>query len=118
MDMKEQSAKIRHLGDLEEIKKLLRKYQYWLCKQDYENIVERCFARKTAGVRMEASESGVYKGSEGIRRFFFETVGSLRERPGGFTMHMAVGPVIEIAKDGKTAKSIWFSPGCAGYKWI
>ena len=118
MTLEELETRIKHLEDLEEIKKLQRKYQYWLFKQDYEKIVERCFARKTPGIRMEASDSGVYRESQGIRRFFFETVGSLKDRPGGFTMHMAVGPVIEIARDGKTAKSIWFSPGCAGDKWI
>jgi hypothetical protein len=33
-------------------------------------------------------------------------------------MHLACDPVIEVAADGKTAKSVWLSPGCAGDKWI
>jgi hypothetical protein len=45
-------------------------------------------------------------------------VGQQQTRPGGFTMHMAVGPVIEIAGDGKTARSIWFSPGCTSRLWV
>lgn len=114
MNLEELYAKVKHLENLEEIKKLQRKYQYWLYKQDYEKIVERCFAQKTPGIRMEASDSGVFKGIEGIKRFFLESMGALRNKPGAFTMHLAVGPIIEIAKDGKTAKSIWFSPGCAG----
>ena len=114
MNLEELYAKVKHLEDLEEIKKLQRRYQYWLFKQDYENIVERCFAQKTPGASMEASDSGVYKGTEGIKRFFFELIGgAVSKRKGAFIMHLAVGPVIEIAKDGKTAKSIWFSPGCA-----
>jgi hypothetical protein len=108
---------VQYLFDLEEIKKLQRKYQYWLFKQDYAKIIA-CFARKTPGVRMEASDSGVFKGREGVERFFSKVVGLQKTRPGGFTMHLAVGPVIEIAGDGKTAQSIWFSPGCAGRLWV
>lgn len=111
MNLDELYTKVKHLEDLEEIKKLQRKYQYWLYIQEYEKIVERCWAQKTPGVSMEASDSGVFKGKDGIKRFFLEFMGSLRKKPGAFTMHLAVGPVIEVAKDGKTAKSIWFSPG-------
>ena len=117
MDMEDLYRKVSYLENLESIKKMQRKYQYWLFKQDYEKIVE-CFAQKTPGVRMEASDSGVFKEYEGVKRFFFEMVGKQRQIPGGFTMHMASGPVIEIAGDGQTAQSIWFSPGCAGDKWI
>jgi hypothetical protein len=117
MDASELGRKVQYLFDLEEIKKLQRKYQYWLFKQDYEKIIAS-FARKTPGVRMEASDSGVFKGHEGVERFFYKMVGQQKNRPGGFTMHMAVGPVIEIAKDGKTARSVWFSPGCAGSMWV
>ena len=118
MNLEELYTKVKHLEELEEIKKLQCKYQYWLFKQDYEKIVERCFAQQTPGISMEASDSGVYKGNVGIKRFFLETMGALRKQPGGFTIHMAVGPVIEIAKDGKTARGIWFSPGCGGTLWV
>lgn len=88
--------KVQYLIDLEEIKKLQRKYQYWLFKQDYDRIIAS-FARKTLGVRMEASDSGVFKGREGVERFFYKIVGEQKAKPGGFTMHMAVRPVIEVA---------------------
>ncbi len=117
MDTEELGRKVQHLLDLEEIKKLQRKYQYWLFKQDYKKIVES-FAKKAPGIRMEASDSGIFKGREGVERFFYKMVGQQKTRPGGFTMHLAVGPVIEIAGDGKTAQSIWFTPGCAGNLWI
>ena len=53
MNLEELYARVKRLEELEEIKKLQRKYQYWLFKQDYEKIVERCFAQKTPGVRMD-----------------------------------------------------------------
>ena len=77
MDLDELYAKIKHIEDLEEIKKLQGKYQYWLFKQEYEKIVERCFAQKTPGVTMEASDSGAFKGIEGTRWFY--------NAPGGWT---------------------------------
>ena len=117
MDAIELNRKVQYLFDLEEIKKLQRRYQYWLFKQDYEKIIGS-FARQTPGVRMEASDSGVFKGREGVERFFYKVVGQQKAKPGGFTMHMAVSPIIEIAKDGKTAKSVWFSPGCGARLWI
>jgi hypothetical protein len=118
VNLKDLAAKIQRLEDLEEIKKLQRKYQYWLYKQDFEKIVENCFARKTPGVTMEASDSGIFKGMEGVKRFFLGLMRKGMDKPGSFTMHLAVGPVIEIAGDGKTARSIWFSPGCGGNKWV
>jgi hypothetical protein len=111
------AKKVQYLIDLEEIKKLQCKYQYWLFKQDYDKVIE-CFAEKTPGVRMEASDSGVFRGREGVKRFFTKVVALQKSRPGGFTMHLAAGPVIEVAGDGKTAQSIWFSPGCTARLWV
>jgi hypothetical protein len=31
--------------------------------------------------------------------------------------HCLTSPVIQVAKDGKTAKAIWFSPGVEGNQW-
>ena len=41
MDTDELGRKVQYLIDLEEIKKLQRKYQYWLFKQDYEKTKTR-----------------------------------------------------------------------------
>ena len=114
MNLEELYEKVKHIEEVEEIKRLQRKYQYWLTKQDFEKIVERCFAQKTPGVSIEASDSGIYRETEGIKRFFLQFMDKLRHTQGAFTMHLAVAPIIEIAKDGKTARGIWFSPGCAG----
>ena len=100
MNLEELSAKVKQIEELEEIKKLQRKYQYWLNKQDFEKIVERCFARKTPGVSIEASDSGVYKETDGIRKFFLQFMDKLRHTQGAFTIHLAVAPIIEIAKAG------------------
>jgi hypothetical protein len=114
MNLEELNKKVQYLADMEEIKQLQNRYQYWLFKQDWEKVVERCFVTKTPGARMEASDSGVFKEIEGIKRFFLDHMARLSFKKGFFTMHMAVDPVIEIAKNGQSAKGIWFTPGCFG----
>ncbi len=111
MSVDELEARIARLEDLEEIKKLQSQYVHLLFRQEYQLIVERIFAQEDPDVSIEASDSGVFKGREGIGRFFLQAMASEKETPGFFTMHMAVNPVIEVAKDGKKAKAIWFSPG-------
>lgn len=113
MNLEELSAKISRMEDLEAIKKLQNTYQYYLFKEDYEKIAANMFSETMPDVSIEASDSGIYRGKEGINRFFHKFMGFLKVTRGAFTMHMALGPVIEIAEDGKTAKGIWFSPGCA-----
>jgi hypothetical protein len=116
MDLEELNRKVGYLTDMEEIKQLQARYQYWLCTMDYEKIAERCFARKTPGVQIEASDSGVYREKEGIERFCRTFMAMLRTKPGAMAVHTAMAPVIEIAKDGCSAKGLWFSVGFYGAK--
>jgi len=113
-------ATLEELKNVREIERLVGKYIYWLHIQDYENILEHVWAKKAPDVTLEASDSGLFKGQASVRRFYAAdgVVGALSKIKCGFTMHMACSPIIEVAKDGKTAKSIWQSPGCAGDKWI
>jgi len=115
------AVRLQKAEDLLEIQQLQSQYAYWLFTQQYEQITEHSFAQHAEGVGIEFSDSGVYKGIEGVRRIFkaFEATRSI---PGFFTMHMTVNPYIVIAQDGKSAKSVWMSPGAAGNhaaaRWI
>ena len=62
---------------------------------------------------------GYYLGIEGVRKCYLEDHGD-RSDPmvqaspifkGGMMMHAMDTAVIEVAKDGKTAKGVWLSPG-------
>jgi hypothetical protein len=112
----ELNRKIDYLTDLEQIKQLQGRYQYWLCTMDYEKIADRCFAQKTPGVQIEASDSGVYKEREGVDRFCRVFMDKLRHKQGALAVHTALAPVIEIAKDGLSAKALWFSVGFGAAK--
>jgi hypothetical protein len=116
--MPELEKKIQYLSDMDEINKLQGKYQYLLYKQEWKTVADECFVRHTPGAMMEASDSGVFLGIEGIDRFFNEHMAMVGKKTGFFTLHTAVTPAVEIAEDGQSAKGVWFSLGCFGCKGV
>lgn len=106
-------ARVQLLEDKLEIQQLQSRYIHYLFKQRFDRIVDECFAKNLPDVSVEFSDSGVYRGLESVRAVYrsFEVTKTI---PGFFILHMAVNPVIEIAKDGLSARSHWLSPGAAG----
>jgi hypothetical protein len=113
--------RVDYLENMMAIQQLQSQYAHWLFTQDYAKILEHSFARHAEGIAIEFSDSGEYRGREGVTRLFraFETTKGI---PGFFTLHMTVNPYIVIAKDGQSARSTWLSPGAAaspsGARWI
>ena len=58
---------VRILGDIEQIKKLQGIYSYYLDYNMWEEIVD-LFSDQTESV--EVSDSGVYLGKKGVKKFF------------------------------------------------
>ena len=106
------AARVQYLEDMAAIQQLQSKYLQLLFTQDYDKIVDQCFARKAEDVSVEFSDSGVYKGSDSVRRLYADFERTKRI-PGFFTMHLMVDPYIVIARDGRTARSSWMSPGAS-----
>jgi len=106
-------ARVQRLEDTIEIQKLQSKYIHYLFKQRFDRIVDECFAKNLPDVSVEFSDSGVYRGLESVRALYrsFDVTKTIQ---GFFILHMTVNPVIEIAKDGLSARSHWLSPGAAG----
>ena len=109
----ELTARVQHLEDIRAIEKLQAKYVNYLYTQKFDKVVDECFAQHVEDVSVEFSDSGVYKGLDHIRALY-HAFNKVKEIPGWFIMHMTVNPYIEIAKDGKTARSHWLSPGITG----
>ena len=107
------ARRVQYLEDLAEIQKLQSKYAHYLFTQRFERIVDECFARHEPEVSVEFSDSGVYRGLSSIRALYV-AFGATRKVPGFFILHMAVNPYIEIARDGRMARSHWLSPGAVG----
>lgn len=116
MDMETLVKKVEYLSNMEEIRALQGKYQYLLQLQEGSRVAEECFVRHTEGAMMEASDSGVFCGVEGIRRFFEVHMPMVWQKTGFFTAHMALNPYVWFDEDYQTAKGVWWAPGYFGCK--
>jgi SnoaL-like domain len=108
------ARRVRRLEDTLAIQKLQSKYAHLLFTQRYGRIVDECFARQAEDVTLEFSDSGVYRGLESIRAVYRDFDAARVRIPGFFILHMAVNPYIEVAADGRSARSHWLSPGAVG----
>ena len=115
------AARLQYLEDMIAIEKLQSRYVQLLFTQDFDRIMDCCFARNTDDMSVEFSDSGVYRGRQSIVDLY-KAFEATRRIPGFFIMHLMVNPFIEIAADGMSAKSSWLSPGAtassAGARWV
>jgi len=103
--------RILRLEDIQEIQNLMGKYSYYRTAGLYDFILEM-FARKTAGLKVEISDWGIWEGAEGIQKLYNGTYRMLEgDRKGLLNVQTLTTPVIEVARDGQTAKAVWISPG-------
>jgi hypothetical protein len=114
IELERLSRRVQLLEDELAIQKLQSKYAHCLFTQRYSRIPEECFARRAPQVTLEFSDSGVYRGLEKIRAVFRDFEAARARIPGFFILHMTVNPYIEVARDGRTARSHWLSPGAVG----
>jgi hypothetical protein len=111
MDLKEIEKRLQAVEDILQIDKLEKIYGYYLDYGQDQKIVE-LFSDEAESV--EISDRGVFKGKEGIRRFFLRRVGKDREAnmkelpPGRLLVHQQHQGVIDVASDGRTAKGRWY----------
>jgi hypothetical protein len=106
-------ARVQRLEDQLEIQKLQSKYAHYLFTQQFDRVVDECFAKGLPDVSVEFSDSGVYRGLDSIRALY-QAFNATKGVPGFFILHMMVNPYIEIAADGRSARAHWLSPGAAG----
>ena len=107
----ELEATLRRWVDIEEIKEVQSRYQHLLHMYDWDGIVN-LFAKNAPDVSAEIGQSGLFVGAEGINRFFTQRLPSPRRgKKGTLLLHIAVNPLIEVSKDGKTATGVWHGPG-------
>ena len=107
----ELEARIRRWLDIEEIKEVQSRYQHFVHMYDWAAIVE-LFAKKAPDISAEIGQSGLFVGAKGVERFFTQRMPSPRRgRKGTLLFHIAINAIIEVSKDGKTAKGVWHGPG-------
>ena len=105
------NEKVERLWDLHEIENLMGKYAYLHTARKHLDTME-LFALNRDDIWVDVNGIGLFEGPEGIKRFFYDFHLALDgDAKGQFNEHMQTTPVIEVAKDGQTARGIWMSPG-------
>jgi len=111
MSSKDIEKRLQVVEDILAIDKLEKVYGYYLYNGQNGKIVDM-FSDNAESV--EITDRGVFKGKEGIRRFFLrylENSGQtdLKDFPHGrLLIHQQHQGVIDVAPDGKTAKGRWY----------
>ncbi len=103
-------TRVARIEAIQEIEKIQHKYQQYLSFLMKDEIID-LFANLES-TTLEIGDTGIYLGMKGVVKFF-ESYTANRDQPGLLIEHYSVCPVIEVAKDLKTARSSWFSPGIA-----
>ena len=106
MKLEELEAKVQILEDIEAIKKLQRAYGYYLEHWQLEEIIP--LFSKSPNVTVEISNSGQYKGLEGVKKYF-----SQHANPPPEFLHLLlpIAGIVDVDPNGKTAKGRWYGLG-------
>lgn len=106
---------IERLKAVNEIQNLMSRYEYLSTAGQNLEILEM-FAKKTPGVVAHFESWGNWEGTKGIQRIYgpgglYDPNRENKDRHGTLIMHTLTTSVIEVARDGKTAKGAWIAPG-------
>ena len=104
--VKDLETKLTAVHDIQEIKRLQRTYGYYLDNRLWDDIVD-LFSENTES--LEISDSGVYLGKAGAKRFFkgFLSGGGLPPGRGSLGTHMQLQGVVNLKPGDDTAKGRW-----------
>src|SRR4030042_1450241 len=109
--LEELQARLMRLEDIKQIEKLQHTYGYYRDYGDWPKVVD-LFAEKDASV--EAADYGVYRGKEGVRRFYIDLLGGGADkprRPGILSIVFQLQGVVTVEPDGRTARGRWYGMG-------
>jgi hypothetical protein len=107
--MKALEHEIERLQAYNEIQNLVAKYECVHTPTSMSRSVD-LFALKQPDVSVEIAMWGKFIGPDQIKNMY-GGMGEAKPMPGTMFEHQLTTPVIQVAKDGKTAKGLWFSPG-------
>jgi hypothetical protein len=109
--LEELQARITRLDDVKQIEKLQRIYGYY---QDYGEWLKIVDLFTDNDPSVEEADRGVYKGKEGVKRYFVDLLGGgpdARQRPGWLSILFQLQGVVTVNPDGRTAKGRWYGMG-------
>lgn len=109
--LEELQARIQRLDDVKQIEQLQKIYGFYQDYCEWQKIVD-LFANDNPSV--EEADRGVYKGKEGVRRYYIELLGDgmqKPQRPGILNLVFQLQGVVTVDANGKTAKGRWYGMG-------
>lgn len=101
-------ARVQRLEDIKQVEQLQRIYGYYRDSGEWEKVVD-LFSDHACSV--EVADHGVYRGKEGIRRFFIDLVKGGKERKpryGEMSIALQIQGVVTIDPDGLSAQGRWY----------
>jgi hypothetical protein len=107
---KKLALRIERLEAARTIENILARYVNYHSASMQEETVE-LFAKKTPGIRL-IFNGDVYEGYEGVKLHFLERMANAeQDLTGRLYAHDLLTPLIEVAKDGQTAKTLFSTHG-------
>jgi hypothetical protein len=109
--LEELQARITRLDDIKQIEKLQKIYGYYQDYGEWQKIVD-LFSDNNPFV--EEADRGVYRGKEGIKRYYIDLLGggpNKPPRPGILSIMFQLQGVVTVDPNGKTAKGRWYGMG-------
>lgn len=106
--IEELQKRIQKLEDIKQIERLQRIYGYYHDYEEWEKIVD-LFSNNAESV--EECDYGVYKGKEGIRRYYIDLIKGGKDtkpRIGYMSIAMQIQGVVTVEPDGVNAKGRWY----------
>lgn len=76
----------------------------------------KCFALETPGVCAELSGIGIYEGPDALKAYYVDYLPKIAGGEGCFKLNHICTPVVEVARDGQTARGMWLSVGMEALK--
>ena len=101
-------ARLQRLKDIKEIERLQKIYGYYCDYMEFNKVVD-LFSDNAESV--EIADHGVYKGKEGVRRFYIDLIQGGKDREprfGRLSINMQLQGVITVDLGSKIAKGRWY----------
>jgi len=100
-------ARIQRVEDTMQIDRLQKIYGYYLDNGKFQEVID-LFSDDTDSI--EVGDRGVFRGKNGVRRFFWEYLGrgGKPREAGDMAFHMQHQGVVDVAADGKSARGRWY----------
>ena len=109
--LQELTARVTRLADIKEVEKLQSIYGYYRDYSEWQKVVD-LFTEDNPSV--EVADYGVYKGKEGIKKFYVDLMGGgpgRKPRPGHLSVVFQLQGVVTLEPGSHTAKGRWYGMG-------